>query len=378
MEIMKQLILKKSSQRISLHDRPICRLENSIINSFIEDNDSYVRVFDSSVIDLKHSKKLAAMVERKPVFANFNNANQVQLMWPTDMVFDEKGVYCGYVFDRINFKNYLPLNVFLTPVISSSKLQKYSYKDKIAVAYHFAALLSNLHQQSIYLIDLNPNHILIDVESLKPLIIACDELSIIDKSQARYAASHCNLLYYNPEDMKLFKPAERLGLDQDNYALAVLIFQIMNQGLHPYQGISRKALVWPKKLLRLIQEQQFICGIDARALSRDGASQIRPLAWSIYDYFDDETKKLFVRAFSKTEQRPSASEWQLHLNQYLSTNSAKLTQCKQTATHYHFLNGCGLCEKNNIRLPMRDRIVKVISTLSRAKSSFAEKKIKIY
>jgi len=368
---VKQFILKSSNQRISLYDKAICRLNDGLLYSYIEDNKSLVKIYNYSQIELKHGKKLIAMIENRPPFASEFESNSIQLMWPTDMVFDEVGRYKGYIIDKLNLQDYIPLSHLLAPIGNSKKPAAYNYRQKMLVAYHFAALMSNLHQNTIHLININPSIILLNKKSLKPLLIASDELSILDKGRKRFSALSCNWLYCSPDELVLSKSPDRLGLAQDNYAIAVLIFQLLNQGLHPFQAMPKNSFKLPPKLLSLIKNQKFIYGYSS-------GSDFRPPAWSIHDFFDDETKTLFARAFSDSEERPSASEWQLHLKKYISENNTSLNECSAHPSHYQFFNGCGICAKQELGLTLRDRLFKSMSYLSSIKSGFTESRIKFY
>lgn len=65
-----------------------------------------------------------------------------------------------------------------------------------------------------------------------------------------------------------------------------------------------------------------------------------PHPYSIHDYFDKTTMNLFERAFNKGSERPSALEWQQHLDYLINHRK----QCKKDRNHIYFTpKGCGLC-----------------------------------
>ena len=369
---MKQFILKSSNQRISLYDKPVCRLMDGMIYSYIEDTHQYVKLYNESNIDLKQSKKLATMIEKRPPFVRSSDGEVMQLMWPVDLVFDDQGLYRGYLFDAFDLKQYEPMSALLGPIDSRKRVPRYSYKQRVLAAYHFAALLSNFHQYAIYLIDFNPNHIYFHQRSLKPLIIRCDLLSIAADGRIRYGAPHCSWMYCNPDDLASDNESERLGLEQDLFGMAVLIYQLLNQGIHPYQSMPINLFRIPKSLFKAMLNNEFVYS------ENNATSRTRPLAWSIFDYFDDQTKQMFIRAFSKNDPRPTAMDWQLHLKKYASEQSDALQECPNHPAHFHFFNGCGLCASLNNKAPLRDKVYKSINKLGQLKSNVAEKQIKVY
>lgn len=365
---MKQFLLKSSNQRISLYDRPVCRLADGKVYSYIENSDCYVKVYDFSQVDLKLSKKLATMIEQRPSFSHKSEMNSSCLLWPSDMIFDDEGHYRGYSFDRIDLQDFIPLSLMIAP----ASVFDNNYKKRILTAYHFAALMSNLHQHAIYLINLDPARILINKHDLRPLIVDCDRLSIAGRNTIRYPANECNWLYCTPEAVKQSKPAYKLGMSQDNYAIAVLVFQLLNQGLHPYQAWPKPVYRASGRLKKLIENQVFVYQDDSPY------ARYRPLTWSMHDYFDEETKDLFCRAFSQGSECPSASEWQLHLKKYVSDNTDTLMQCKSDPGHFHFYKGCGECGLDTIKYPVIDRLLKTKNSLFWARINRVRKAVKMY
>jgi hypothetical protein len=60
----------------------------------------------------------------------------------------------------------------------------------------------------------------------------------------------------------------------------------------------------------------------------------------MHEFFDKKTLNLFDRAFMKDQKRPTAKEWQEHLEEL----STQLKDCKNNPDHIYFTaKGCGLC-----------------------------------
>ena len=85
---------------------------------------------------------------------------------------------------------------------------------------------------------MKPQNIAINTITNEVIILDCDGFSF-EKDSVRYPADFVSADYIAPEVTINKLSPTTLGLGQDLYALSVLIFQILNRGLHPYSGISK-------------------------------------------------------------------------------------------------------------------------------------------
>ena len=65
----------------------------------------------------------------------------------------------------------------------------------------------------------------------------CDGFSI-QGEQARFPAEFVSEEYIYPEGMA--QSCEDMGEEQDKFALAVIIFKLLNNGIHPFSGVAKK------------------------------------------------------------------------------------------------------------------------------------------
>lgn len=164
----------------------------------------------------------------------------------------------------------------------------------------------------------------------------CDGFSIKGENGARYPAEYVSEEYIYPEGMN--ETCENMGEEQDKFALAVIIFKLLNDGIHPFSGTPRNK----KEAMLSIQER--IAGYHyAYGIWPDTYQAPHP--YSIHDYFDKATMTLFERAFTKGNERPTALEWQDRLAYLLQ--KGHYYQCKKDHNHIYFTpKGCGLCMIN--------------------------------
>jgi hypothetical protein len=132
------------------------------------------------------------------------------------------------------------------------------------------------------------------------------------------------------------KKPEQLGLEQDLFALTVIIFRLLNNGIHPYQGVD--AGNHPTNLQERINAGLYAYGCAPHA-------SVEPAPASIHHYFENDTRYLFDDAFQATTARPTAEEWRSHLHG-LITNKVLAKCAINPKEHAHFTRGCGLCAQD--------------------------------
>jgi hypothetical protein len=157
--------------------------------------------------------------------------------------------------------------------------------------------------------------------------------------------------YFAPELLRNGMGAASVINDtQDRFALAAMIFQILNNGVHPFAGTPT------------VQTNDGT--IDSRiklgqyAYGRVPNPHIRPTPASVHDCWDENTRTLFDRAFTAPpSQRPSAEEWRNHLDTLQNTRGkfAKCSAKPMDLLHIHFAGKdcpeCRMDQFDNSPLP---------------------------
>jgi hypothetical protein len=161
-------------------------------------------------------------------------------------------------------------------------------------------------------------------------MVDCDGFSIKGELETRFPADFVSEEYIYPEGMEL--SCSEMGEEQDKFALAVIIFKLLNNGIHPFSGVPRKN----SQMLTIQQRIEDYHYAYGSWLDKYQA----PHPYSLHSYFEKKTLDMFDRAFNCGQERPTAKEWQEHL-WYLLHN---LKQCKNNPDHVYFTSkGCGLC-----------------------------------
>ena len=291
------------------------------------------KIFHSKNKSATNRQKLESMLLNRPNFppAVKNGIEYVQIAWPIAILDDDKGFCVGYIMPFINMDKAVSLDHLMQKAIRQklNLSEKYSYR--LFAAYNVSSMVAALHRAGHYIVDLKPSNVSVYKDSMIVAMVDCDGFSIKGEKGNRYPAEFVSEEYIYPEGMEL--DCEDMGEEQDKFALAVIIFKLLNNGIHPFSGVPRKTDSEMLTIQNRIEEYHYAYGLWPDSYQA-------PHPYSIHEYFDPKTLELFERAFTKGGMRPTAEEWQNHLR-YLLQN---LKTCKKNPNHSYFTSkGCGLC-----------------------------------
>lgn len=294
--------------------------------------ESVAKIFHNLAKSKTNRQKLEAMLLNKPNFAPVENdgVQYTQIAWPDAILEDEKGFCVGYLMPLINMREAVSLDHLMQKAIRKKLKLSEKYAYRIFAAYNVASMVTSLHKCGHYIVDLKPSNVSVYKENMLVAMVDCDGFSIKGE-KTRYPAEFVSEEYIYPEGMD--KSCEEMGEEQDKFALAVIIFKLLNNGIHPFSGVPRKADSEMLTIQNRIEKYHYAYGLWPDAYQA-------PHPYSLHEYFDKETLELFERAFTKGGDRPSAYEWQEHLWKLMHS----LKQCKKDHNHVYFTSkGCGLC-----------------------------------
>lgn len=281
--------------------------------------------------------KLQAMIARPPQHLVTRHGGQdlPLFAWPTQLVEDDAGRCAGFLMQEIQIGKAVRLSKYTSRVLmrSALSLDDCSLPRRLQVCRNLAAAIAEMHRQQHYFVDVKPQNIVMFKDTGIVCLLDNDSFSIAPAGAgARFPASAFTPEYLAPELLRnSMSPGSVLSDTQDRFALAVLMFQILNFGLHPFQGVPQIATdEWNIDLC--VKQGYYPHG-------RQPHAAIRPSPASMHDCWEADTRALFDRAFvAAPSQRPSAEEWRAHLDK-LQVTAGTFTRCDeqpQDVLHIHF------------------------------------------
>jgi hypothetical protein len=294
------------------------------------------KIYHAQRPDASHASrpKLEAMLAKKPVHmtCRVNGEELPQFAWPTHIVEDAAGIFSGFVMQEVPLARSETLGIYMS---RSSMRRKLSQDDcslprRVLVCANLASAITEMHRQEHYFVDIKPANI----SMFKDMGVLClldnDSFSIAGE-ECRFPASAYTSEYLAPELLSNEMSASTVITDwQDRFALAVLIFQILNNGLHPFQGVPQFVTDdW--NIDMCVRNDYYPYGLVANAW-------VHPPPASVHTTWPVPLRELFDCAFAANQQpskRPSAKEWR-NLLQSFHNAFERCTEHPNNVLHIHF------------------------------------------
>jgi DNA-binding helix-hairpin-helix protein with protein kinase domain len=285
-----------------------------------------------------YAKKIRWMIGNKPDLPPIPPEYEgiVQLAWPVAEV--TKGAkFAGFVMEKIDFDRTMELDYLLTRRQAAGEGFEADFGKLVTVCYNLASLLNCLHSKKIAVVDLKPINLKVYKSELYVSILDCDGFHIYSDSFVS-AAPQVTPDYLAPEfhDRAVTNPEA-----QDWFALATIIFRLLNFGIHPYAGIAANRFPYPTELAGRIKVGLYPYG-------RSPHKNVRATPASVHECFPDSIRELFDRSFATAAmRRASAYEWAAVLSSFANKSAGQMVQCENG--HLHFLGKpCPTCLRESI------------------------------
>ena len=278
--------------------------------------------------DVKYyEQKVANMLGNPPAI---DPASIPEFTWPLCSV-KEKGEFVGYIMPSLGDKSYFTLAKFINKKARQVNGLSEFLGHRITLAHNLSAILSKIHKLGYLVVDLKPQNCLVEKQSLQVTLIDTDGFFVPASGGTHFPAKQFTPEFIAPELCN--KSPSNADIMQDNFALAVIIFQLLNNGIHPFQA-SMKTKQLP--IQEMVERQKFAYG-------RVKSKQLITSKYSVHEWFPDDIRELFDQAFvSKT--RPSSQDWRDCLRNYTSYREGFVSKCSNNKDHLVLAGRCGQCE----------------------------------
>ncbi len=197
-------------------------------------SEAVAKLYEQKLCNTHRERKLMAMLQM-PLTAELNT----ELVWPKDILYDNTGRLAGFVMRKVSGGT--PLNVMYSDESSGDLLKAVAVAKNLSVAVH------NIHKGGLIIGDLNPYNILV-LETGLVRIIDTDSFHITDNQERTFRCEVCVPEYISPKISTVIPKGETLKTvplptytqESDEYSLAILIFQLLMNGTHPFTAALAK------------------------------------------------------------------------------------------------------------------------------------------
>lgn len=300
--------------------------------------DSVAKLYHPSIDRAEYAAKIQAMLELTPKLAprTFNDTAQVQIAWPSAPIHDVGRRFIGFAMPLLDIDATCELEIILQDRQAKAAGLTPSLGVKMTLAANLASVLAAVHREGHYVVDLKPVNLSFYRDSLYIALLDCDGFSIRGHSR-RFPAGQFTPDYLAPEFQGRGVRAGD-GEAQDLFALAVIVFRLLNFGIHPFTGRPKRDSI-PTDIPARIRRWLYAYG-------RRAHPEIAPSPISGHEAMPDTLRAMFDAAFTGTD-RPSAADWARALAAYARRDNGKLVVCDRDRMHQHFAGlPCAACARD--------------------------------
>ena len=268
----------------------------------------------------------------------------VAIAWPEELVVGAGGVVEGFLMPRIDLTATVPLFQVYNPASRLQIAPAFTWRYLLRTARNVAAIVESLHRSGYVVGDINESNLLVNKRALA-VLVDCDSMQVRDGATGTVHRGGVG----KPE----FTAPELQGLDlssvdrtaaSDDFALAVLVFQLLLEGVHPFAGVWRGRGEPPDIPARMR---------DGMFPYRRGARVAPPPHALALDVLPPTLRRLAWRCFTtgvrRPSARPSAAEWVAALEAADTT----LRTCDRSPHHVFgaHLRRCPWCARHDGGFP---------------------------
>jgi DNA-binding helix-hairpin-helix protein with protein kinase domain len=236
-----------------------------------------------------YERKVTAMLALTPQLPDLSEGGKryVQIAWPKALLRDARNRFVGYTMPAVDVAATSELECVLQEKQASRLGLPTGLGAKITLAANLSNVIAELHKQRHRVVDLKPVNLRFYPSSLYMAMLDCDGFSIQGQNE-RFEAPQFTVDYLAPEFQHggLTAVGEE---SQDRFALAVVVFQLLNFGIHPFTGRPANERV-PTDIPSRIAARLY-------AYARTPNAQLSPSPVSGHEAMPAELRLLFDRAF---------------------------------------------------------------------------------
>ena len=304
------------------------------LHNVLSDSSLVAKIYKPGKLQQSTAQKLLAMV------ANANPKVCESIAWPVDVIYNNTQL-CGFIMHR--FTGYTDLANILPA-------KDIDWQKRIAIAANLCDIVIQVHSTDQCIGDMNPKNF--GVNLYNGHVVSFDADSFHFRADNRifpcvvgvsdYEAPELHAQLSGNVDLRTLDPNQSFTQSTDQFSLAILIFQLLFAGFHPFtarrlENYGSSTTVHNRNTNILHSVTPFFnpsagTGIPA------GAPDI--------DLVPPDMQEMFRKAFL-TSNRPSATQWQSSLLALLKN----LKRCPNQHYYYTYKFNCPWCQLSERKIP---------------------------
>jgi len=277
------------------------------------------------------ANKVRAMVADPPEDATRKPPlNHVSIAWPTDIVMNGRN-FAGYIMPKLPKSD--DLYDLLQPQQRKKQHGHLNHRHLYRTARNLALAMEAIHQKNYVIGDVNFKNALFNDDALIT-VVDCDSMQVTEANGTVHRCIVGMPEYTSPELQGKDFNKEIRTANHDAFGLAVLIFQLLMQGFHPFTGRAKPGTPDVEQSHVYCIRQQIFPYLDNQPYEP-------PRVAPSFHALPPMLQLLFTRAFTQINNRPTPKEWA----QVISMIEKRLVPCSNDQNHFYPSDGaCVICE----------------------------------
>jgi DNA-binding helix-hairpin-helix protein with protein kinase domain len=240
--------------------------------------------------------------------------------FPISIVRQRNGKFVGFTMRLV--PEHMPLHDLYSPGSRKHKFPQADFRFLVRAAANIARAIASVHHAGCVIGDINHSSILISKKATVALIDA-DSFQVSEGVERFYCL--VGVPEYTPPELQGMRLSGVVrSANHDAFGLAIVIFQLLFMGRHPFVGSVRKGDIPP--IQDAIRDYRFVYS-EGRDVGMD-----QPPGTPVLSDFSADIAQAFEKAFARENAgaRPSAMDWV----RTLDALEKSLVQCDKNKLHY--------------------------------------------
>ncbi|MFC8515844.1 hypothetical protein [Streptomyces sp. NPDC057257] len=184
-------------------------------------------------------RRLTRMLAMSPLAARPTDASQPpELAWPTALARGPEGEFLGYAMHRFGEPGHVQLVGLFT---RAQRLRLFpdraDWRFLLGVSWNLAFMTARMHHDNLVIGDFSSSNVVVDANGFVTFL-DCDSIAFTDPVTGEAFPCLMHTTDYSSPERQAGGPATRAS---DDFALAVLVYQLLTAGNHPFGGVPHES-----------------------------------------------------------------------------------------------------------------------------------------
>ncbi|MEV6552573.1 hypothetical protein AB0M57_28265 [Streptomyces sp. NPDC051597] len=185
----------------------------------------------------EQERRLTRMLTMSPLGGRPTDRSQrPELAWPTAPARAPGGAFLGYAMQRFGEPEHVQLVGLFTRAQRVRLFHgRADWRFLLGVAWNLAFMTARMHHEGLVIGDFSSSNVVVDANGFITFL-DCDSIAFTDAVTGELFPCLMHTTDYSAPERQAGGPATRAS---DDFALAVLVYQLLTAGNHPFGGVPR-------------------------------------------------------------------------------------------------------------------------------------------